>query len=219
MYTFSGRIFPKSCDAFESCLAHSDPLARKCTWLFYIHLFTGVLILQRNSWSFIHHPWEVEAREKSMKLTFVIKGSDCLCTQRPVSCLACINTFLTFENALRNSREEIMELNIGEDVVNRVCGWDVNIHAVHKYRPLVEQSWFSWFFKYQGFEIPRFFSFQLEKRRMLYGAHCTLQMAKPNHKLVDRTTQCQHKGDRDLTSATEICPKDLMQFALKSKKF
>ncbi|KAF2985575.1 hypothetical protein EK904_004447 [Melospiza melodia maxima] len=60
---------------------------------------------------------------------------------------------------------------------------------------------------------------QLEKGRMLYGAHCTLQMAKPNHKLVDRTTQCQHKGDRRFTSATEICPKDLMQFALKSKKF
>lgn len=78
-----------------------------------------------------------------MKLTFVIKGNDCLCTQRPESHLACISTLLTFENVLRNSREDIMELNIGEDVVNSVCVWDVNIQAVHKYRPLVEQSWFS----------------------------------------------------------------------------
>lgn len=73
-----------------------------------------------------------------MKLTFVIKENGCLCKQRAVSCLACISTFLTFENALRNSREEIMELNIGEDFVTRVCGWDVNIRAVHKYRPLLE---------------------------------------------------------------------------------
>lgn len=80
----------------------------------------------------------MEAHERNMKLTFVIKENGCLCKQRAVSCLACISTFLTFENALRNSREGIMELNIGEDFVTRVCGWDVNIRAVHKYRPLLE---------------------------------------------------------------------------------
>lgn len=31
-----------------------------------------------------------------------------------------------------------MELNIAEDIVNRVCGWDVNTQLVHKYRPLLE---------------------------------------------------------------------------------
>lgn len=49
---------------------------------------------------------------------------------------------------------------------------------------------------------------------------CTLQMAKLNDRLDDRTMQqYQHNRSRDFTSATEGCPKEFTQFVCQSKKF